>query len=247
MPTPAISVQGLNVTLGDHHVLQNLSFKVTVGEIVSVIGPNGSGKTTLVKALLGLIPYDGTVSLFGQSPHEARIRIGYVPQEINFDRTVPMTVRELLLLFADRKTERAAGHNSLTRVKAEHLIDRRLGQLSGGEFQRVLMALALQHRPELLVLDEPASGVDVEGETIIYEMLTELKEREKLTVLLVSHDLSVVYRYATSVLCINHALICHGVPNEVLTADRLGQLYGVGAIYHHPERPHQELIIHRND
>lgn len=239
---PIVSVRNLNVTMEDHHILQNLSFDIEAGEVVCLIGPNGSGKTTLIKALLGLIPCSGSITILGGPAGSPQGRIGYVPQKIDFDRTIPLTVRDLISFFTER-TNRHDEHyrQCLGRVGADNVLERRLGDLSGGEFQRVLMSLALCRGPELLILDEPAAGVDVEGETVFYEILNKLRQEEKLTVILVSHDLSVVYRYATQVLCVNHTLVCHGLPQEVLTADALGVLYGHGAVYHHPERPHPAL------
>lgn len=244
--TPVISVRDLNVHLGEHHILQNLTFDIAPGEVVCIVGPNGSGKTTLVKTLLGLLPYKGEVTILGETPRGKRKKIGYVPQQVDFDRTIPLTVRDLFNSFSSA-AERNDKHyrEYLTQVKADHLLDRTIGMLSGGEFQRVLMALALHGNPEILILDEPAAGVDVEGEAVLYEMLSELREHRSLTILMVSHDLSVVYRYATSVLCINHEMVCHGIPQEVLTAETLGSLYGPGAIYRHPERPHPE-VPHRH-
>lgn len=239
---PIVSVRDLNVTLQDHHILQGISFDIQVGEIVCLIGPNGSGKTTLIKSLLGLIPYTGLVTILNGSPGSPQGQIGYVPQKLDFDRSIPLTVRDAMSLFSKQPAKHPNNYQEcLRRVGAENLLERRLGDLSGGEFQRVMMALALENKPELLILDEPAAGVDVEGETVFYEILNELKSEKDLTIILVSHDLSVVYRYATQVLCVNHSLICHGIPQEVLTADTLGQLYGHGAVYHHPERPHQTI------
>lgn len=239
---PIISVRQLNVTLSGHHILHNVSFDIMPGEITCVVGPNGSGKTTLIKVLLGLMPYEGVITVLHGLPGAPQGRLGYVPQELGFDRTMPLLVRDLLGLFADRKDRNNEHYlRCLRRVGAEHLLPRRLGELSGGEFQRVIMTLALHRHPQLLILDEPASGVDVEGEAVFYEILDSLRTEEGLSILLVSHDLSVVYHHATSVLCLNHELICHGRPQEVLTATTLGKLYGPGAIYHHPERPHPEV------
>ena len=241
---PIVSVRDLNVTLEDHHILQNLSFDIEAGEVVCLIGPNGSGKTTLIKTLLGLIPYMGSVTVLDGPPGAPRGRLGYVPQKIDFDRTIPLTVRDLLSFFTERADSNDKHYKKcLDLVGAGDLLDRRLGDLSQGEFQRVIMGLALHRHPQLLILDEPAAGVDLEGEVVFYEILNKLKTEEKLTVILVSHDLSVVYRYATQVLCVNHALVCRGLPQEVLTADTLGQLYGHGAVYHHPERPHPAVRL----
>ena len=240
---PVVHVRGLNATLGEHHILQDLSFDVGPGEIVCIIGPNGSGKTTLVKSLLGLLPATGEMQVLGQPAGTPGLKIGYVPQRLDFDRSIPVTVRDLASFFTAKEDRNESHYRTcLGRVGIDHLLNQRLGALSGGEFQRVLMSLALHRNPDLLVLDEPVAGVDAEGETVIYDMLSDLRQKSELTTLLVSHDLSVVYRYATQVLCLNHRLVCHGIPREVLTADTLGQLYGAGAGYHHPERPHPDVI-----
>lgn len=222
-----ISVKDLTVTLSGHRVLDSLSFEIKRGETVAIIGPNGAGKTTLLKALLGLIPYKGSITIVN------RPAIGYVPQRLEFDRTMPVTVRELLAIHADKHPgERII--KVLALVGVENLADRRLGVLSGGEFQRVLVALALLNKPQILVLDEPAAGIDVEGADEVYQLLKGLRQSEGLTILLVSHDVDVVFRYATNVLCINHRLICSGLPVEALSKEKLEQLYGDHhAVYAH--------------
>lgn len=214
-----IAVNNLTVTLSGHRVLDNVTFDIKRGETVAIIGPNGSGKTTLLKALLGLIPYEGSITI------AERTAVGYVPQRLEFDRTMPVTVRELLAIHRQQQSgERIS--QVLQRVGIEHLADRRLGVLSGGEFQRVLVALALLNKPQILILDEPAAGIDVEGADEVYRLLQGLRQSEGLTILLVSHDVDVVFRYATNVLCINHRLVCSGLPLEALTKDTLEQLYG---------------------
>lgn len=223
-----ISVKNLNVVLNNHHILKDISFDIDKGEIVAIVGPNGSGKTTLLRALLGFLPYRGEIVIAGEPPKSLitiSSRIGYVPQHLEFDRTIPVTVEELLAIHQLKKS-RGAIAQALAAVGAEKLLGKRLGVLSGGEFQRVLLALALINQPEILFLDEPVAGVDVEGAGEIYELIKSLQKKQALTILLVSHDIDVVFRYAGKVLCINHALICQGVPREALTKETLEGLYG---------------------
>ncbi len=235
-----LSVKNLNVTLNGHHILDDVTFEIERGEIVAVIGPNGSGKTTLLKAILGLIPSSGVISLFGTAPaliQKVGGKIGYVPQRLEFDRTMPVTVEELLLIHAAPGNEPQKIREALSLAEAQHLLKKRLGVLSGGEFQRVLLALALLNDPEVLFLDEPVASIDIEGSNEIYALLRELREKKQITVILVSHDVDVVYHYATRVLCINHQLLCQGVPHETLTPETLEKLYGgQHALYAHKEK-----------
>ncbi|MDH4099082.1 MAG: metal ABC transporter ATP-binding protein [Nitrospirota bacterium] len=237
-----IEVEDLNVRIGSHHILQHVSFTVEKGAVTAIIGPNGSGKTTLVKVITGLQSFDtGTVKLFGTPVKELgklHRKLGYVPQKVDFDRSVPLTVEELLNLNLLEKTgrrEKIAA--SLDEIGAGHLMDRKLGVLSGGEFQRVLIALSLIQDPEILILDEPSAGIDVEGEKVFYDMIEQLAESRGMTVLLVSHDVGVVYRYADGVLCLNQKLVCSGTPHEALSQETVRELYGQGAsLYDHVHR-----------
>ena len=235
---PLISVRNLAVTLNNHRVLDGVAFDVDAGDIVAIIGPNGSGKTTLLRAMLGLVPYTGEVSVLGLAPGRRpslSSKIGYVPQRLEFDRTMPVTVRELLSIFLAKG--RTPDRPMLRLVGVETLLDRMVGILSGGEFQRVLLALALLNRPEILFLDEPASSIDIEGAQEMYNLIEALRKEKGITVLLVSHDVDVVYRYATKVLCVNHRLLCHGAPRETLTKEVMEKLYGgPQALYEHGEK-----------
>ena len=236
----AISVKNLNVVLHNHRVLADVSFDVEPGSIVAIVGPNGSGKTTLVKAMLGLIPYQGDIKIRGRAASPRRgsaSRIGYVPQRLDFDRTMPMTVAELLdAHLMDRKRKNAIPA-ALAAVKAGDLMQKMIGVLSGGEFQRVLLALALLNEPEMLFLDEPAAGVDVEGSAEFYGLLRDLRGKNNMTIVMVSHDIDMVFRHATTVLCVNHALICQGTPQETLTPDTMRSLYGAEqTLYAHKEK-----------
>ncbi|MBL7031932.1 MAG: metal ABC transporter ATP-binding protein [Nitrospira sp.] len=233
----AITVEGLCVKANGSHLVENISFSIEEGTIVAIIGPNGAGKTTLIRAVLGLIPYEsGSVLMFGKpfKYNNSHVRVGYVPQKIEFDRTFPLTVTELLrftvppfysLPFCKRIGEERI-NRLLETVGMHDLMDRSIGSLSGGELQRVMIAKAIVNDPQILFLDEPASGVDIEGQERFYDLVRRLNKENGLTVILISHDLNVVYRFADNVLCMNRRLICTGKPAEALTDDVIKSVYG---------------------
>jgi ABC-type Mn2+/Zn2+ transport system ATPase subunit len=233
-----LATENLCVKVNGRHLIENITFSVEEGSIVAIIGPNGAGKTTLVKAVLGLMPVAaGTVSLFGRPAdgNHYHKRVGYVPQRIDFDRTFPLTVSELLsftvpprftIPFYKKRSEREHIEELLGRVGAGGLSDRRIGSLSGGELQRVMIAKAIVNNPEILFLDEPASGVDIEGQERFYDLVRRLNKERGLTVILISHDLNIVYRFADNVLCLNRKLVCSGRPAEALTDDVIRSVYG---------------------
>lgn len=242
----ALSVENLCVKADNRHLIENITFSIEEGRIVAIIGPNGAGKTTLIKAVLGLLPYEtGSVSLFGRPFKQlnSHNEIGYVPQRLEFDRTFPITVSELLrftvpplysLPFRRRKEEKEHIERLLKTVGAQDLKDRGIGSLSGGELQRVMIAKAIVNEPRLLILDEPASGVDIEGQERFHDLVKRLNKEKGLTVILISHDLNVVYRFADDVLCINRKLVCSGKPEEMLTDEVIKSVYGemMGAYIH---------------
>ncbi len=245
----AIEVRGLKVTLGDTQVLRGVDFHVPKGQIVALIGPNGSGKTTLLRCLLGLHqPDSGEVRLFGHkhSPDLLR-RVGYVPQRLALDRSFVLSVREFLALklkatrnwfWQRHSTTDAALKSVLEEFDVARLLDRPLAGLSGGQLQRVLIAFSLLGQPDLLLLDEPTAGVDTPGEHTFYELITQVHRRHKLTVVLVSHDLSMVFRHASRVYALNGTICCEGTPEEVMNADSLKQAYGIHVTpYHHDHAP----------
>ncbi len=244
----AVEVRDLSLHLGSQTIFEDISFVVDEGEIAILIGPNGAGKTMLIRSMLNLLSTQtGSVTIFGRDNRDlgpVRHRIGYMPQRLDFDRTFPITVCEVMLLrlrksgfWSNRRTRRDTISTTLARVHAENLIDRRIGRLSGGELQRVLLAYALLTHPDLLFLDEPAAGVDVAGEDTFYELIHHLRREENLTVVMVSHDLDVVFRYADQVLCLNQRLLCKGAPHSVLGPEVLEQTYGsLAASYRHPHR-----------
>ena len=235
--SPLVAVSDLEVSLGGRAALSGVSLEVAQGETVALIGPNGAGKTTLLRVLLGLLPYRGRVQVLGKPPERLsradRRQIGYVPQALQFDRTMPLLTRELLwAMLGD------AAHEPLERilqaVDAAHLLHKPVRALSGGELQRVVIAAALAHQPRLLLLDEPATGIDVGVQVQFYDLIEQLRTEQGMGVLIVSHDLSVVSRYATQVVCIHHRLVCRGTPEEVLQMPILEALYGhpVGVYQH---------------
>ncbi len=244
-PQAVLLVEDLSLRLGGYTLFEDISFVIDQGEIAIIIGPNGAGKTMLMRTILDLIPaHAGRVTIFGRDHHslgDTSRRIGYMPQRLDFDRTFPITVYEVMLLrlrksgfWLHRSRMRGRVREALARVHGERLIDRAIGRLSGGEFQRVLLAYALLDNPELLLLDEPAAGVDITGEDTFYELIHNLKHEENLTVIMVSHDLDVVFKYADQVLCLNRRLLCKGAPHAVLRPEILEQTYGaLASSYHH--------------
>ncbi|HTI71187.1 MAG TPA: metal ABC transporter ATP-binding protein [Candidatus Limnocylindria bacterium] len=245
-PSPsAIEVRGLRTRLGNHEVLRGVSLKVQRGQIVALIGPNGSGKTTLLRCLLGIQKSDaGEIRLFDQPFSTVGLnRVGYVPQRLQTERSFILTVREFLALRVKRThgwlwhskahTDRLLA-DTLEEMGVGALLDRPLAALSGGQLQRVLIAFSLIGSPELLLLDEPTAGVDTPGEDSFYEMMAQVHRRHKLTVVLVSHDLGMVYRHASWVYALNGVICCEGTPEQVMNADSLKQAYGIHvAPYHH--------------
>ncbi|MBI3627061.1 metal ABC transporter ATP-binding protein [Candidatus Uhrbacteria bacterium] len=236
MPENIIEVKDLSVKLGGHPILRGISFTVREQEILAIIGPNGSGKSTLVKALLGLLPHSGQIKM-------PSLRIGYVPQYLDFDRSFPVTVEEFFLMnlpragFWLRSAETAEEIKKYLRYTgAGKLYGKPLGTLSGGELQRVMIACALTGNPEVLILDEPLAGVDVGGEESIQDLIEKLHKEFKLTIIMVSHDLDIVSRHASSVVCLNGEMVCFGSPADVLTNENLNKLYGqVKGFYHKHE------------
>jgi zinc transport system ATP-binding protein len=224
-----LDMNNLTVELGGVRLLEDITLQVERGSTVAVIGPNGAGKTTLLRAALGLVPLvSGSITLLGvpiAQIGELRREVGYVPQRMEFDRYLPLTVQEMLRAYvphASRSQIEAALHE----VGISGMVHHPIGKLSGGQLQRVVIALNLLREPEVLFLDEPATGVDIEGESRFYEIIERLRAEHNLTVVLVSHDLSVVTRYASQVLCLNRRLLCFGPPAQALNAEMIRLVYG---------------------
>lgn len=234
MSDPILSVTNLSVTLGKKAIIRDLTFTVDEGDSLAIIGPNGSGKTVLLNVLMRLLPYGGEVRW---SP---KARLGYVPQKIAPDRQLPMRVSDLLaakaefLKIAPADLQSTCDEVGLT----SDVVNSPLGTLSGGQFQKALIAFALLGRPNVLLFDEPTASLDEITEERIYELLHTLQTGKGITVVLVSHDLSVVYRYANKVLCLSRRKPCLGTPLEILTPEMLEELYGAPPRYYHHAEEH---------
>lgn len=233
-----VEVQDARVAFDGNPVLRGVSLRIPRGEVVALIGPNGSGKTTLLRCLLGLQRLDaGQIRLFGQ-PFGKRplVKVGYVPQRLNLDRSFILSVREFLALrlratrnwfwHSNRATD-AALEKAVEEFGVGPLLNRPLAQLSGGQLQRVLITFSLLTDPELLLLDEPTAGVDTPGERTFYEWISQVQRRRGITLVLVSHDLSMVYKHASWVYALNGVICCEGTPADVMDADSLKQAYGL--------------------
>lgn len=228
-----LRIQNLSVKIGTDTILQDISLHVHCGELVALIGPNGAGKSTLIKTILGQLPYDGVISFSVPGQRNRKAKIGYVPQSPTFDPGDPVSVADLFACCMSKrpaflgisKTMRNKILDCLDRVHGEYLIDKRIGSLSGGELQRVLLALALEPMPNILILDEPLSGVDVEGMETLMDMLDEIRKTYDLSILMITHDFSMLPHYADQVALLNRKLICQGTPEEILSSDAFRQVF----------------------
>ena len=222
--TCRLQVQNLGVTIDNESILRNISFQLNCREIVALIGPNGAGKSSLFRSILGQMSYTGSINFEFAGGYPSRPKIGYVPQSPSFDRGYPISVLDF---FASAISHwpvflpvppmlRAKVSSCLSRVHGESLINKRIGTLSGGELQRVLLALALEPIPQILILDEPLSGVDVGGEHLLLEMLDEIRKTYDLSILFSTHDFSTLPHYADKVILLQQAILKVGTPGEVL-------------------------------
>ena len=229
-----LEVKNAGVTFDGEAVVENISFDLEEGESLAIIGPNGAGKTVFLRALLGMVPHEGDITW-----HE-KTKIGYVPQKIDADRHLPISFQNLLT--AKAAVNNASRADVLGIVKTVGLdakiMQTPVGHLSGGQFQRALIAFALLGNPNVLMFDEPTASIDKPGEEKMYELIHRLQDEFGITVILVSHDLSFVYRYATKVLAINKNEICFGTPEEVLTPQALEKLYGGPTKFYHAIHEH---------
>jgi len=226
----ALEIKNLTVRYPEfaHAAVESISFFVNEGTITALIGPNGSGKTTLIKAILGLLPYVGDVEVYGKPVNKIYQQIGYVPQRFVFDQTFPITSYEFidLAIPKDEDKNKAKIEKALKRIDALELAHKKLSKLSGGQLQKILLARALVNKPKLLLLDEPETGVDVAGEQTFYDLLEKLVKKDKVTAIISSHELDVVYTYASQVVCMNRKILCVGKPQDVLDKDTFIELYG---------------------
>lgn len=232
IPQGVIELDGVCAGYGGPIVLHDITLDVGAGEFLGLVGPNGGGKSTLLKVILGLLaPIRGQVRVLGADPLRARRQVGYVPQHVEFARDFPISVRGVVLmgrlgqsprLFGYRHGDRAIAMSSLHEVGLAELAERPIGQLSGGQFQRVLIARALATEPEILLLDEPTANLDPRAERDLFELLKDLNRR--MTIFVVTHDIAFVSEYVTRVACLSRELVCH--TTEPLTAETIERLYG---------------------
>jgi len=234
--TALIAAHAIDVSYGGARVLHGVGMSVARGEIVTIVGPNGSGKSTLLRVLIGALrPQKGTVT---RAPG---LRIGYVPQRLHIDPTLPMTVRRFLDL--PRKVGEEAARKALEEAGAPGVAGRQMADLSGGQFQRVLLARAILSAPDLLLLDEPTQGLDQPGSASFYRQIEEVRARLGCAVLMVSHELHVVMSASDRVICLNGHVCCEGTPAVVSAAPAYRELFGTGtggalALYRHEHDHH---------
>jgi len=236
-PGVLLAAKSINKDFADKKILENISLTIEEGQIVTLIGPNGAGKTTLVRVALGLLhPDSGTIY------HRPKLRIGYMPQRVHVEPTLPLTVNRFLQLANRQDTELLS--NTLKDLKIGHLEAQQLTSISGGELQRVLLARALLRKPQLLILDEPAQGVDLAGQAELYQLISEISDKHGCGVLMISHDLHLVMSSTDEVICLNHHICCHGKPEHVTNDPAYLNLFGASAsqnlaVYtHHHDHEH---------
>jgi len=230
-------IDRIGVTLERHRIIEDVSLHLHCGELTTVVGPNGAGKSTLLRALLGEVPHTGSIHflpVFGPERDDAPA-IGYVPQSLDFDRFSPFSVCDLFAASTSRYPVplgcrggvRQAAHSALESVEAGGLLDRNLGKLSGGELQRVLLALSLTPLPNLLFLDEPVSGIDLPGRELFYRTVSDLRHRFDLSILMVSHDLAGVMAVSDRIVFLDRRVICAGSPADVLAHPDFRHAFGL--------------------
>lgn len=231
-----LRVENVTVRYGAQTVVNGLSFELRAGQWLMLVGPNGAGKSTLIRAILGQRDYEGKITFHEASGKQTKLRIGYVPQSPAFDRGDPVSVMDLFTCCIFRrpaflrptKAMREKVLACLENVHGEALIDKRIGALSGGELQRVLLALALEPMPNILILDEPLSGVDVEGMSLLMDMLDEIRKKFDLSILMTTHDFSMLERYCDQVVLLQGKILRRGTPLDVLSSDEFAKAFHMG-------------------
>jgi len=212
-----LDVKNLYVSLNGEEILKNLSFSVYEDEVLAILGPNGGGKTTLLKVLLNIIPYEGEIKW------KKNIKIGYVPQRLNQIKDIPLNVKEFFEL-EDVKLEETLNILKILELK-EDVLSKKINELSSGQFQRILIGWSIIKNPEVLLFDEPMAGIDIGGQETIYNLLAKLKKEKKITIIFVTHELSIVNKLADKVLCLNKQMLCYSAPKEILNPEILSKLY----------------------
>ena len=230
-----IKMEDIGVYAGKTPIIEHVNVHIHCGKLTAVIGRNGAGKSTLIKAILGEVAHEGTIEFRDMKENKVKkLKIGYVPQYLNIKKDAPVSVYDLFagcisnvpVFLCRKKTLYNEIINRLALFEAENLIDKRLGDLSGGELQRVLLAIACTPVPNLLLLDEPVSGVDRKGMELFYRTIHNLKEKYDLSVILVSHDLTLVKEYADSVILLDKTVLKEGAPEEVMESPEFHEIFG---------------------
>lgn len=228
-------INNINVTIGKQEILKNINIHIHCGELTVIIGKNGAGKSTLLKAILGEIPHVGDITFLDMKENKTKkIKIGYVPQSINVEKHMPTTVYDMFASYISntpvcfRKNKKVYNEikEHLKIFGAEELIDKGIGNLSGGELQRVLLAISTKPLPNLLILDEPVSGIDINGIKDFYEIVSKLKEKYDMSIILVSHDLDLVRSYADKVILLDKEIIKEGTAEEVFNSLEFKKRFG---------------------
>ncbi|MCI6538342.1 MAG: metal ABC transporter ATP-binding protein [Lachnospiraceae bacterium] len=230
-----IKMQDIGVTIGEQTILQHVNLHIHCGTLAAVIGKNGAGKSTLIRAILGDIPHTGTIEFKDrENGHMQKMRIGYVPQSLNIEKKTPISVYDMIASYQSRypvfwkksKKLYAKIKEHLTVFKAEDLIDKQVCNLSGGELQRVLLSMAVMDEPNLLLLDEPVSGIDQNGMDLFYHTISELKKHYDLAIILISHDLDYVAQYADQVILIDGTVKKQGTVRQVYESEEFQEVFG---------------------
>lgn len=214
-----LEVKNLSVCFNGEKIIDNLGFNLKEGENLIVLGPNGAGKTVLLKALVGLVRFEGEIKW------KKDLKIGYVPQKILFDKNLPLSLEEFFK-FKEADSERIITALKSVGIGDLAILKKKIGIISSGQLQRALIAWSLIDNPDILIFDEPIAGIDIGGQETIYTLLSRIEIEKNLAMILVTHDLSVVYQLADSVLCLNKKAVCYGSPRKVLSEGSLKQLYG---------------------
>jgi zinc transport system ATP-binding protein len=216
-----LEVKNLTVKIAGQEIIKNITFDLPEGIITALIGPNGAGKSLLLKTILGLYPYQGEIKIMGQNHLKMLNLIGYVPQNYNIDHILPLTVYEFLKL----SMPKGDIDTVLKEIDIENLKNKNISRLSGGQLERVLFARAILSQPKILLLDEPVSETDIAGQKEFYEIIKNLNIKHKVTILITSHEITIIHTFAQRVLCLNHSLICNGDVSELFKEEILKKLY----------------------
>ena len=231
----SVELQGIKIAQGKEIFVHDINLKFNCGELTALIGRNGAGKTTLLKAILGERSYEGELFFVDHNGNKMKNpRIGYVPQQMDFDRSIPISVEDFMISakggipvwFGQKKEKKTEIYKNLERMNCGYLLKSKLGNLSGGELQRVLLALATEPIPDLLILDEPVSGVDMAGLDLFYKEVTRLRDEYHMAILLVSHDLNLIGEYADKVILLDKTVVAWDTPKDVFDTEAFKDAFG---------------------